>query len=456
MSSLFSHSRSLTQFAMTLVLVVTILLSAFPAAQAQTQDSGVEAVKLSEQVAAEGVALKKEGPSEPVVVPETSEKAMRYYRSGNVLWWVNLLISLLIPVLFLWSGFSARLRSWAMGLGKKWFLALAVYLVAFNLINYLLNLPLAYYQGFVRQHAYDLSNQAFSKWMGDSVKGLGVGLIMAVLFTWIPYLLIRKSPRRWWLYTGLGVAPFFFLVNMIAPIWIAPLFNEFGPMKNQALEAQILNLADRAGIEGSRVFEVNKSVDTEAVNAYVSGFMGTKRIVLWDTIIEKLSEEELLFVMGHEMGHYKLGHIIALTLLISAMTMLGLYLIYRVSGGLIAKYRHRFGFSELGDFASLPLLSLLLGLFFFILTPGFLTISRHYEHEADRFGLELTHDNYAAATAFVKLQEENLGNPYPGPLYKLWRSGHPPLGERIQFCNEYRPWETGDPLRYGDRFRDSE
>ena len=452
MSNFFNLPKVLSRFGWLLVLVVAT--HAMPSG-VLAQEADPSSAPVDSSITAEEAEIAQEVDSSrgPVSVPAPSEKAMRYYRSGNVLWWINLAVSILIPILFLWTGFSARLRGWATGLGKKWFLALGVYLVAFNVLNYLLNLPLSYYQGFVRQHAYDLSNQTLGKWFGDSIKGLVVGIIIAVLVTWVPYLLIRKSPRRWWLYTGLAVVPFFFLINMIAPIWIAPLFNEFGPMKDQALEAQILSLADRAGIEGGRVFEVDKSVDTEAVNAYVSGFMGTKRIVLWDTIIEKLESDELLFVMGHEMGHFALGHVVKLTLAISALVMLGLYFIHRVSGGLLDRYGSRFGFSELGDFASLPLLMLLMGVFFFLLTPGFLAMSRHYEHESDRFGLELTQDNHAAATAFVKLQQENLGNPNPGPLYKMWRSGHPPLGERIEFCNSYRPWESGEALRYDDRFR---
>ncbi len=399
-----------------------------------------------------GAAGEAEDRDRFVAVPPATEKAMRYYRSGNLLWWVNLGVSILIPVLFLWTGFSARLRSWATGVGKWWFVALGIYVVAFNIINFVLNLPLAYYQGFVRQHAYDLSNQTLGKWWGDSFKGLMVGLILAVLTTWVPYLLIRKSPKRWWLYTGMVLVPFIFLINMIAPIWIAPLFNDFGPMQDKALESKILALADQAGIEGSRVFEVDKSVDTKAVNAYVTGFLGTKRIVLWDTIVEKLEDEELLFVMGHEMGHYVLGHVVKGTLLVSLLVMAGLYFVHRVSGGLIARNQHKFGFSELGDFASLPLLQLLLGVAIFVFSPGFLAYSRHVEHESDRFSLELTQDNVAAANGFVKLQQENLGNPYPGPLYKFWRASHPPLGERIDFANSYRPWESGQPLRYEDRF----
>ena len=129
-------------------------------------------------------------------------------------------------------------------------------------------------------------------------------------------------------------------------------------------------------------------------------------------------------------------------------------LVYRVSGALIDRYQDRFGFSELGDYASLPLIMLLMSLFMFVLSPIFMTYSRYQEHEADRFGLELTQNNRPAATAFAKLQQENLGNPRPGWVYKLWRAGHPTLGDRIDFCNAYKPWETGEAMKYAHMFRE--
>jgi STE24 endopeptidase len=236
----------------------------------------------------------------------------------------------------------------------------------------------------------------------------------------------------------------------ITPIWIEPLFNDFGPMKDKAFESRILALADRASIEGSRVFEVEKSVETRTVNAYVTGFLGTKRIVLWDTLLAKLDDREVLLVMGHEMGHYVLGHVRQFLILGPVVVLFGLWVVHRLASGLIARYRGRFGFSELADVASVPLMALLFSVVSLALSPVLLAVSRHNEHEADRFGLEITHDNRDCATAFVKLQQENLSVPRPGLLYKLWRASHPPLGERIDFCNEYRPWETGEPLEYGD------
>ena len=393
--------------------------------------------------------------SAPVPVPSPSEKAMSYYRSGNALWVINLVWGFAVPALFLFTGLSARIRNWAARLGRKWFFIVGLYFIIFALLNFVLDLPLGYYEGYAREHAYGLSNQTFGKWFGDEIKGLAVSLVAGCLLLWIPYLLLRRSPRRWWLYTGLLAVPLLFLMILITPVWVDPLFNEFGPMRDQALEARILGLAERAGIEGGRVYEVNKSVDTKALNAYVTGFADTKRIVLWDTIIARLEEPELLFVMGDEMGPYVLGHGWKSIFCFSAVILATLYAIHRTAGWLIGKYRHRFGFESLADVASLPLILLLFSSYIFLVTPIALAFSRHHEHESDRFGLEITRDNRAAATAFVKLQEENLGNPRPGLLVKLWRASHPPLGERIDFCNTYRPWERNEPLVYGHLFRET-
>lgn len=392
-------------------------------------------------------------PGARVAVPEPSDKAVRYFRSGNVLWIVGTLLGFAIPGAILFSGLSSRMRDLAKRLGRYWYFTFVVYFALFCVLTWLLNLPFDFYSGFVRQHDYGLSNQTFSKWASDSVKGLAVLIVLGGLTMWLPYLLLRKSPNRWWLWSSIVAVPAICGLILIQPIYIDPLFNKFGPMKDRALEGKILALAERAGIGGSRVFEVEKSEDTKAVNAYVTGFLGTKRIVLWDTIIQKLDERQLLFVMGHEMGHYVLGHIWRIILLAGVTICVMLYAAHRMSRGLIARFGRRFGFSELGDVASLPLLLLIASLIGLVGSPLLMAYSRWQEHEADRFGLEITHDNWAGASAFVRLQEENLSVPRPPLWYKILRADHPLLGERIDFCNDYRPWETGTAGRYERLFK---
>ncbi|MFN2244648.1 MAG: M48 family metallopeptidase, partial [Anaerolineae bacterium] len=318
----------------------------------------------------------------------------------------------------------------------------------------LLDLPLSWYQDYVRAHAYGLSNQTLGQWFGDSLKALAATMVIATSVLWVPYLLLRRLPRRWWLWTSLAAVPFLILMLLVQPVLIAPLFDDFGPMQDKALEAQILALAERAGIDGGQVFEVNKSTDTDAVNAYVGGLLGTQRIVLWDTLLARLAPEQVLVVMGHEMGHFVLGHIWGLLGLLCLLVLGTLYAVHRSLGFLMARFGHRFGFTKPSDIASLPLLVLLFSVFFLLVQPIALAYSRHIERQADRFALEVTRDNRAMATAFSILQDQNLVHPRPGPLYMLWRGRHPAIAERVEFANHYRPWERGEPLVYRDHFRE--
>ncbi len=215
----------------TLLLIVVFCLLHTSAASAQQPTATPDPQQTSAQSS-----------TAPVPVPEPSEKALSYYRSGIVLWIVNVLWGLLIPALFLFTGFSARIRDWAMRIGRWWFFVIGVYFAIFLIINFVIDLPLSYYQGYARQHAYGLSNQTLDKWFGDQLKGLLIGIGVGFLFLWIPYLLLKKSPRRWWLYTGLLAIPFLILAILVQPVWIDPLFNKFGPMKNKELEAKILQL----------------------------------------------------------------------------------------------------------------------------------------------------------------------------------------------------------------------
>jgi len=389
-----------------------------------------------------------------VTVPEPTELALRYYRTGNIIWIVEQVLGVALPLALLFSGLSARMRTFAAGLaGGRFYPTLVIYLALLSLLLFVVQLPLSYYVGYAREHAFGLSTQQLSKWAGDQIKGFGVSLVVGALVLWVPYLLLAHSPTRWWLWSGALSLPFFGLVLLIAPTFIAPLFNKFGPMKDQALEAEVLATAARAGVEGARVFEVGKRVDTEKVNAYVTGIARTKRIVLWDTLLARLTPPQIRFVVGHELGHYVLGHVLTNILISSALTLAGLYGASRAGAFLLEHHGARFGFTQLADVASMPLLAFLLSLFSFVISPAALALSRYHEHEADRFAIELTHDNQAGASAFVVLQQQNLAVPRPGPLYKFFRASHPPIGERVDFINSYRPWETGAPERYARHFR---
>jgi Zn-dependent protease with chaperone function len=391
--------------------------------------------------------------SATVAVPIPSSETIRYYQTGNLLWILSNAWALLVPAVIFFSGLSVRLRVLAQRLGRSGFGTLVVYAVMFVAILFIADIGLDYIVDYLRPHKYGLSAQTLGKWLHDEAISLLLNMLAAALFLWIPYLLLKRSPQRWWLYTWAASIPLLIFLAFVEPIWIAPLFNDFGPLQDAKLETRILDLAHRAGIEGAKVFEVNKSVDTNEANAYVTGIGATKRIVLWDTTLKNYTPDQILAVLGHEMGHFVLNHVQQGVLFGIAGLLVALWWVHRCAAWVLRRFGSRTGVAELADIASLPLLMLILQAFALGLSPIPLAVSRHMEHEADRFGLEITHDNYDCATTFVKFVRDDLAYPTPGLLYKLWRSSHPSIAERIEFCNTYHPWRDGGPERYASYFK---
>jgi Zn-dependent protease with chaperone function len=388
-----------------------------------------------------------------VAVPVPGEKAVRHYHATIAVGVMAILWSFLSPALFLFTGWSARIRSWAERQGQNWYLTFVLYAVAFGLLYLLVNLPLNYYAGFVFPHGFDLTNQTFSRWLGNTLKGATVVVVIGLALGWIPFLVFKNSPRRWWLWLGLLVPLFLSAQVFIQPVLIDPLFHQFRPLPDKTLEAKILARAARAGIEGSRIYVANLSLDTKLDNAYVTGLFGTRRIVFWDTMLKGFNDDELLFILGHEMGHYVLHHLIQLIAVASLLAFLSLYAWYWLAGPVIRRCQQRWRFDTLSDFAALPLMILAFQLSVFADLPVYMAFSRHIEHEADRFGLELTHNNHAAATAFVKMVQNGVYVYQPALIIQFWYGSHPTPAERIEFCNQYRPWETGQPSKYQEYFR---
>ena len=391
----------------------------------------------------------------PVPVPEPSEKAVRFYNLGTRIWAARTLLGLLVPAVFLFSRWSARLGSLIRRHVTRPQLVIALFFWAVWILNFVIELPLNYYSSFVRLHQFGLSNQTFAKWISDAFKEVFLSGFLGMLCVLLGFKLIRRFPKNWWLWGGLCAVPLMVISVFLKPIVFDPVFNDFSRMKNRALEKSILTLASKSGIEGARVFEVNKSVDTKTVNAYVTGFFGTKRIVVWDTALARLSERELLFVMAHEMGHYVLGHVWKGNLAFLVCLLVALKLVATGSRFTLNRFPNRLGFDQLSAVESLPLLVLWMQIASLILIPPGFAYSRHLEHEADRFALETTRDNVAGAVSFARMQQDNLAIPRPGVISRVWRATHESVARRIEFCNEYRPWEKGEPLRYRELIPDS-
>jgi len=299
---------------------------------------------------------------------------------------------------------------------------------------------------------YGISVQGWRSWSLDWGKQELVSVIVGTIFIMILYAVIRKSPRRWWFYFWLVSLPISLFMFFLQPLVVDPLFQKFEPLaeKDPALTAALEQMVHRAGedMPRERMFWMGAAEKSTALNAYVTGIGGSKRIVVWDTTIAKMTTPQVVFVAGHETGHYVLYHIPKL-LAFGAVTLFVIfYLGYRCVGWMLVRWGGGWGIRGLDDWASLPVLLLLLTIFTFLLNPVTNAVSRHYEHKADQYGLEVTHgltpdSGQVAAQAFQTLGDVDLADPEPSRLQVFLFYDHPSIPDRIRFCLSYDPWSKG-------------
>ena len=319
-----------------------------------------------------------------------------------------------------------------------------------------LGLPMDAYQQHISRE-YGLSVQGWGSWFGDVLKGQLVSLIILTFAIWGITNLICKSPRRWWFYTWLVAVPFVIFLIFLAPLVIDPLFNKFEPLdkSNPQLVDAIEQVTKRGGLEipRDRMFLMVASEKVTTLNAYVTGFGPSKRVVVWDTTIKNASTPETLFVFGHEMGHYVLNHIVIGITATAVGLFIGFYLLYRIANWAFPRFQQRWHMRELSDWAAVPMLFLIFSILSLVSQPISSTFGRQLEHNADIYGLEVTHginpnSQEAAAHAFQVLGELSLSYPYPSDIYVFWYADHPPIRDRVPFAHNYDPWSKGEQPKY--------
>ena len=367
----------------------------------------------------------------------------------------------MLPILTAWTflafylmlrtRFGVRLRDLAERASRYRVVQAAIVMSLFILVFELTQLPFDIYRHSVSL-GYGLSVQSWGSWFGDWGKSVLLGCLLASLLGRILYVVLRRSPRRWWFYFWLALIPIVLVVLFVEPVWIEPMFNKFEPLSDHHadLVAQIERVVQRAGMDipPERMFEMKASEKRTTLNAYVTGFGSTKRVVVWDTTMEHMTTPETLFVFGHEMGHYVLGHIPKEMAIILLQLLVLFYLGYRLANWAVTNYGERWGIRGLDDWASLPLLALILFGLTFLATPAFNAVSRHYEHQADQYGLEVIHGlvpdaPLAAAHAFQVLGETSLDYPDVGKVMEFWAWDHPTIRDRVIFVQTYDPWDEG-------------
>jgi Zn-dependent protease with chaperone function len=398
--------------------------------------------------------------------PEKLAKAVTLLRIEVALDIVGSLWGLAVLWLLLSTCWAARLAAWAQRLlSRRWMQGLLFFAI-FILVTTLATLPLDLIGHIVSRH-YGISVQGWASWFGDLGKSLGISLLLGapilLLFNWI----VRVSPRRYWLWAWLISLPLILISVFASPLIIDPLFNKFEPLtkSHAALVTKLETVVARTGVKiaPDRMFLMKASEKSNGLNAYVTGIGATKRFVMWDTATDRMPDDEVLFIFGHESGHYVLNHIPKGIALSAAALFFLFWGCAGVAGWLARRFGARWQLSgiEAGQnpFASrhgFLVLLLVLSAVGIVLQPAGNTYSRHVEHEADIYGQEAIHGLVAdpqktAVGAFNHLGEAWLEDPNPSPFIEFWEYNHPSVKNRANFAAHYNPWANGGRGRFFER-----
>jgi STE24 endopeptidase len=431
-----------------LVLLMTLVAGfAVPACGAQT----VAEAQVQQDV--------RQDKSAYALPPEKLKQAIEYSRIRVMLDFADSGWGILQLVLLLALGVAAWMRNTAVSASRHRWVQGFLFTLLFLVITTLLTLPLDLY-GHHEAVAYGQSVQGWWSWAGDLAKSFGLALVLGWLFVMLLFWVMAKSPRRWWFWFWIPAMVSVVIGVFVAPVLIDPLFNKFEPLEksNPVLVERLEQVVHRAGIviPPDRMFLMKASEKVTGLNAYVTGFGPSKRLVVWDTSIQKATPDEILFIFGHEMGHYVLGHIPATVEFLGALLLVEFYLGYLGVGWLIRRYGSAWRIDSQRDWAALVVLVLVLSVLSFLGEPIVSAYSRAHEHAADVYGQEAIHGIVAdpqktAQEAFQVLGETSLVDPNPNRFVEFWTFGHPSISSRAAFAAAYNPWLPGRHPKYFKR-----
>lgn len=384
---------------------------------------------------------------------EKRARSDAYFEGGYwlILW--DFLLGSAISLFLLVSGLSARLRDFAERVTSFRVLQVTLYAIPYVVIVAVLSFPLLVYSDYFREHAYGLATQSFGPWFGEQLISLAVTIVAATLGLIVLYAFFRRAPRTWWLWgTAVGVL-FLTLTMLVSPVFVAPLFNTYRPLRDAKISQPILAMAAANEIPVQQVFEVDASRQSNRVSANVSGLFGTARISLNDNLLKQCTLPEIRAVMAHEMGHYVLNHGVKL-LLYFGLFILGAFAFSHVFfDRIVRRWGERWGVRGIADPAGFPLLLLLFSTFFFLITPLRNTAVRVTEREADAFGINTARE--ADGFAMVALKLGAYRKLDPGPLEEIIFFDHPSGRARIRMAMDWKAANlpAGDTGKISSVFR---
>ena len=361
--------------------------------------------------------------------PAQRARSDAYFEGGYWLQLWDFVSTLFVMWLLLRFGWSARMRDLAERLTRFRPLQTALYWVQFIVVVTLLTFPMSLYEGYFREHKYGLLNQTFGPWMRDQAVGLGVGVVLGAILMVPLFGLVRRLGKNWWVWGATLMMVFVAFVNLIAPVYISPLFNKYTTLTDARVKDPILSMARANGIPAKDVYEFDASRQSNRVSANVSGFGGTMRISLNDNLLKRCTLPEIETTMGHEMGHYVLNHAYKGLVMFGVVIVIGFaFLNWGITFGL-ARWGEQWGVRGITDVAVLPLAVIVFSVYMFAMTPVTNTISRNMEFEADMYGLNAAQQPDGEANVDMLLGEYRKLD--PGPIEEFFFYDHPSGRTRI-------------------------
>lgn len=359
-----------------------------------------------------------------------------YFEGGYWLLLWDFLYGVVIALLLLNLRWSAAMRNFAERLSRFKPVQTAIYWVEYLLLTTVLGFPLTVYEGYFREHKYGLATQTFGPWMGDQLKGLGIGIVLGGIIVVILFGIVRRLPNTWWIWGAVATTVFSIFVVLIAPVYLFPIFNTIKPLNDPKITAPILSLARANGIPAKDVYQIDASKQSTRMSANVSGFGKTMRITLNDNLLRRGSPEEIQAVMGHEMGHYVLNHVYKGIMYQFIEITVGFAFLQWALGWSLARWGEKWQIRGIGDTAVLPLVVLLISIFFFVVTPLDNTFTRTQEYEADMYGLNTSRQPDGFAQGAIHLGEYRKMS--PGPIEEFVFYDHPSGRSRIHAAMRWK------------------
>ncbi len=373
---------------------------------------------------------------------EARARSDAYFEGGYVLILVDAVYAIIVSGILLWLGLSARMRDFAARITRRRFWQVPIYVVLYTILTVAMTFPLTVYEEFFREHHYGLSNQNFVQWFGDFGTAFGVNIVASVIVLTVIYAVIRGAPRTWWIWGAMVTTLFLAIGIAIAPVFVSPLFNHYEPLKEGPLKTEILSLARSEGIPATNVYEFDASRQTKRASANVSGAFGTTRISMNDNLLKRSTHDEIIAVLGHEMGHYVLNHIAILITWNGLMFVVGFAFANWGFKRLAAAFGASWKVRGIDDPAGLPVLMALLSAFTFLATPAFNTITRTAESQADIFGVNAVRKPDGFARATLLLSEYRKLD--PTPLEEFVFYDHPSGRTRIFMMMRWKAEHLND------------